>query len=86
MATATTLWGRMVANGGGRSKGSTWKNKQCKECGKGDHWKIGKLNDEQLHDKCVAKYNTKQMAKKENDGFTPVWRPGELPVVAKRQT
>ena len=67
-----------LGNGGGRVKGSTWKNKRCKECGKGGHWKLGSLNDEQLHDKCVAKYNTKQKAKKENGGFMPIWSPDDL--------
>ena len=65
--------------GGGMNKGKTWKNKQCKECGKGGgHWRIGKLNGEQPHETCVAKYNTEQKAKKENLGFVPIWRPDEL--------
>ena len=48
------------------------------ECGKSGHWTIGKLNDEQLHEKCVANYNAKQKAKKENGGFMAIWRPDEL--------
>ena len=67
--------------GSSGAKGKTWKckaRKTCMECGKSGHWTIGKLNDEQLHDKCVANYNAKQKAKKENGGFMPIWRPDDL--------
>jgi hypothetical protein len=66
---------------GGPRKGSTWKRskaKTCLECDKSGHRCTGKLNDEQLHDTCVAKYNKKQKAKKENGGFMPIWLPDDL--------
>ena len=65
----------------GATKGMTWKRskaKTCLMCGKSGHKFTGKLNDEQLHAKCVAKYNKKQKAKKENGGFMPIWLPDDL--------
>ena len=67
---------------GGANAGKTWtckERKTCMSCGKCGHWRSGgKLNDEQLHEKCVANYNAKQKAKKENGGFMPIWLPDDL--------
>ena len=60
-------------NGAGGA-GTTYKKRKCKECniagGRG-----GALNSDQLHAKCVAVFEKKQKAKKDNGGFAPIWVP-----------
>ena len=73
--------GAPLGNHNSDNTGKTWTckaRKTCKLCSKSGHWKIGKLNGDQLHDKCVANYNAKQKAKKENGGFMPIWLPDDL--------
>jgi hypothetical protein len=55
----------------GNQKGKTWKKPQWKECSKAGG-RGGKLNGDQLHEKCVAKFENKRKAKKDNDGFVPI--------------
>ena len=66
------------AVGSETNKGQTWKKRTCKECKKGDNEHAGALNSDQLDGKCVAVFEKKQKAKKNNGGFAPIWVPGAL--------
>ena len=59
------------------------KRKGCIYCGKSGNKHAGSLNADQLHQKCVAKFEMKQKTKKDNGGFVaPIF---ELDALRKRK-